>query len=386
MDWPHSFLLYVVLLVAVALGYVLGRRERRKKRPQDAVIKDYYQGLNILLGDRPELGVDRFIQAMEVSDDSIDVHLALAGVVRRRGEVDKAIRIHQNLLANPSLSPVNKQLIEFELARDYHAAGLLDRSESLLTQIVDRKTLQSKQAAELLLDIYEQEKDWARAIEIGARFASSDSELRARLLHFHCEAGKICLEQGEIKRAIEHSRAALSLDGTNPRGHWFAAEIDYARKRYKNVLRHLRRVVELDPGLAAEVLDLYATAAQNQGQESAFLEFLDQSARRTSSAPMLEAVMEHRRRHGLPLDDEEIFRLIAREPRFEHLAILLELLNRNVGEPETQIKKILAEIVINTQVYQCGNCGFPAQSHMWHCPTCKRWGSFVRQSSQARRG
>jgi lipopolysaccharide biosynthesis regulator YciM len=383
MEWPYSFFLYVVLLVAVALGYFLGRRERRKRRPQTAVIRDYYQGLNILLGDRPELGVDRFIQAMEVSDESIDVHLALAGVVRRRGEVEKAIRIHQNLLANPSLSTANKQLIEFELARDYHAAGLLDRSESLLTEIVDRNAGQRKQAAGLLLDIYELEKDWDSAIDIGRRFASSDGRLKTRLLHFHCELGKSCLDRGELKRAVEHSRKAISLDGSNPRGHWLAAEIDFAQKRFKHVLRHLRRVVELAPGLAVEVLDIYAIAAQNLGQESAFLEFLDQNVRQTASAPMLEAFVRYRRKHSLPIDYEEILRLIAQHPRFEHVAILLELLNRKEDEQQAEVRNLLAQIVVSTEGYQCGNCGFPAQSHMWHCPTCKNWGSFVRQDSQA---
>ena len=88
MDLPHNILLYVLLLVAVGAGFLMGRKDRPAKRPQTAVIKDYYQGLNFLLGDRPELGVDRFIEAMEVSDATIDVHLAMAGVVRRRGELD----------------------------------------------------------------------------------------------------------------------------------------------------------------------------------------------------------------------------------------------------------------------------------------------------------
>ena len=88
MDLPHNIALYVLLVVGIGAGYLLGRKDRKRPRPQQAVIKDYYQGLNFLLGDKPELGVDRFIDAMEVSDATIDVHLAMAGVVRRRGEMD----------------------------------------------------------------------------------------------------------------------------------------------------------------------------------------------------------------------------------------------------------------------------------------------------------
>jgi len=160
-DLPHNLLLYGLLLVAVAAGFLLGRRERNgAEKPRNAVIQDYYQGLNFLLSERPELGVDQFIQSAEVSDQTIDVHLAMASVVRRRGEVDKAIRIHQNLLASPVLNKSNKQLIELELARDYQVAGLLDRAESLLQQIADKRGLQEQSALELLLDLYEQQRDW----------------------------------------------------------------------------------------------------------------------------------------------------------------------------------------------------------------------------------
>ncbi|NKB99684.1 MAG: hypothetical protein GKR90_14475 [Pseudomonadales bacterium] len=391
MDWPHSILLYILLLVAIAAGYFLGRRERHPKKAQSAVIKDYYQGLNFLLGDRPELGVDRFIQAMEVSDESIDVHLALAGVVRRRGEVEKAIRIHQNLLASPALKAANKQLIEFELARDYHAAGLLDRAEALLVDIVSRRDSQEKQAAELLLDIYEQERDWQQAIEIGRRFAGSDTPLKARLSHFYCELGQGYLAQSEIKLALESVRSAIQMDGSNPRGHWLAAEVEYAQKHHRQVLRYLARVVELQPDLGIEVLDLYARASESLGQESAFLDFLVEGIQRSADAKMLQATIEHRRKHGLKTDYKEILDLIARQPRSEHFSILLDMLNRGSqlaedggisrSEFEAEVRRLLAQIAIETQGHQCHNCGFTSHHHIWHCPTCKRWGSFSTPAS-----
>lgn len=386
MDWPHSFLLYILLLVAIATGYFLGRRERGPKKARTAAIKDYYQGLNFLLGDRPELGVDRFIQAMEVSDESIDVHLALAGVVRRRGEVEKAIRIHQNLLASPALKATNKQLIEFELARDYHAAGLLDRAEALLVGIVGRRDSQERPAAELLLDIYEQEREWVQGIEIGRRFVGADAALKVRLSHFYCELGQGYLTQGEIRLALEHARSAMRMDASNPRGHWLAAEVEYAQKRHRQVLRHLSRVVELQPDLGIEVLELYANASDSLGQESAFLKFLVAGIQRSADAKMLQATIEHRRKHGLKTDYREILDLIARQPRPEHFLILLDMLNKapqleeedasSRSEFEAEVRRLLAQIAVETQDHQCRNCGFSSHHHIWYCPTCRRWGSF----------
>ena len=384
MDWPGNILLYVLLVVAVAIGFLLGRRERRPKKSQTAVIKDYYQGLNFLLGDRPELGVDKFIQAMEVSDESIDVHLALASVVRRRGEVDKAIRIHQNLLASPALKTANKQLIEFELARDYHAAGLLDRAEGLLRDIVARRDAQEKQAVDLLLDIYEQERDWQQAIVISKRASNSDNAQKLRLSHFHCELGESCLKNGEVKLASEHARGAVQVDPSNPRGHWLLALVESSQKRHKLVLRSLRRVAELQPNLGEELLELFARSAEAMGREHEYLEFLEQALQRSASAKVVGAVLAYQRKHGQLVDYERMLALIGREPRSEHLPMLLDVMKRSQQGIDTEngqnlegvARDLMANIVVEVDGHQCSNCGFTSAAHLWHCPTCKAWGSF----------
>ena len=385
MDWPGNILLYVLLVVAVAIGFLLGRREQRPKKSQSAVIKDYYQGLNFLLGDRPELGVDKFIQAMEVSDESIDVHLALASVVRRRGEVDKAIRIHQNLLASPALKTANKQLIEFELARDYHAVGLLDRAEGLLGDIVARRDAQEKQAVDLLLDIYEQERDWQQAIVLSKRASGSDSDQKLRLSHFHCELGESYLANGEVKLANEHARGAVQVDASNPRGHWLIALVESSQKRHKQVLRSLRRVAELQPSLGEELLDLFSRSAEAMGREHEYLEFLEQALERSASAKLVGAVMDYRRKHGLTVDYGQVLALIGREPRQEHLPMLLDVMNRSIQnngqDLEAEARELMARIAVDSEGHQCSNCGFTAAAHLWHCPTCKAWGSFSDRSA-----
>ncbi len=374
MDLPHNILLYLLLLVAVGAGFLLGRRERNKGRAQDAVIKDYYQGLNFLLGDRPELGVDRFIEAMEVSDQTVDVHLAMAGVVRRRGEVDKAIRIHQNLLASPVLNNGNKQLVEMELARDYHTAGLWDRAEKLLTQIVSRKGAQFSAAVELLLDLYEQEREWQQAIDVSRKLVSTDTQVRVRVSHFHCELAEEALDRGDVKAAHQHAASAVEYAPTQARGHWLAARIEAFQKRYKRVLRHVQKAVELNPELVAEYLPVYRSACENLGDDDAYEGFLRRSLALYPDPRVLNELIDFRRRNGSEIAASELLEEISRAPSFGHLPVLMEL---GARQPDAgEVKAQILNIVNQETAYHCTNCGFHSNHVLWHCPTCKSWGSF----------
>ena len=145
---PDNLALYVLLVLALGIGFLLGRRERSKKmRNAPVVAQDYFRGLNHLLNERHDLAIDTFVEAMAVDSDTVDTHLALGSLVRRRGEVDQAIRIHQNLLARPVLSSVHRAQTELELARDYLAAGLLGRAENLLLEL-SKKNAGERQVAQ----------------------------------------------------------------------------------------------------------------------------------------------------------------------------------------------------------------------------------------------
>ncbi len=372
MDLPNNILLYVLLLIALALGYVIGRRERRGKRKETA-IRDYYQGLNFLLSDRPNLGVDEFIRAAEVSDQTIDVHLAMAGVVRRRGEMDKAIRIHQNLLASPVLSNANKQLVEMELARDYHAAGLLDRAERLLLTISERKSAHQKDAAELLLDLYEQERDWEQAIAVSSNLVRSSSEIRQRVGHFHCELAQNHLDAQDLKSAKREVNRAIELAPTEARGHWLLAQLEHKQRRFKRALKHLRKAHELQSNLTPALLPLYRQCCEQLSDETEYERFLRDVVRATPDPVSLRALMEHLKSQGRPVDPDEFIDEISRAPEIAHLPMLLEFAETESTEP---IKRQVRKVVSEEPSYQCRNCGFTSHGLMWHCPTCKAWGSF----------
>ena len=376
MDLPHNLLLYIFLIIALGIGFLLGRREQKSTKPQETVIKDYYQGLNFLLGERPELGVDRFIQAMQVNDDSVDVHLALASVVRRRGEVDKAIRLHQNLLASPALNASNKRVVEYELARDYHAAGLLDRAEGLLKEIVQRRDGQHPGAIELLVDLYEQEKDWAKAIEVSQK-VKGDRVFGLRRSHFHCEYGEEQLAAGDLKGALENARLAVKVEAMNPRAHWLMAEIESQQKKHKSVVKRLNKVVDMQHDLSGEVLPLFGSACESLGSDTEYLDYLQTNLKRRPDPRLLAALIEFRQRRGLDLDLHEVVTYIEAAPSDQHLAMLLDLLDQSDSAAQQRIRKLAKKVAHGVHGLQCRNCGFSTKVHQWQCPTCKQWGSFA---------
>ena len=354
MDLPHNILLYVLLLVAVGAGFLMGRKDRPAKRPQTAVIKDYYQGLNFLLGDRPELGVDRFIEAMEVSDATIDVHLAMAGVVRRRGELDKAIRIHQNLLASPVLSNANKQLVEMELARDYHAGGLWDRAEKL--------------------DLYEQEREWQRAIDVSAKLVKSSADIRVRVCHFYCELAELALAENDRRRAANLARKATDLGPGEARGYWVLARLALLQGQHRKVLKLIQKATELAPELVAAYLETYRKACEALTNDGEYERFLRQSLQLYPDAALLRELIDLRGSNGNAIAAEEVVEEIARAPSFAHLPLLMELGQR---QPDLMnVRTQVSTIIQNQAAYQCANCGFNSPKVLWHCPGCRAWGSF----------
>lgn len=196
--------LFLLLPVAALSGWIMGRRPFSKKDSRCADIPlDYLKGLNLLLDEQPDKAIDLFIQMLEVNNDTVETHLALGSLFRRRGEVDRAIRIHQNLIARPTLLPAQRAHALFELGQDYMKAGLFDRAETLFGELVE-SIPHSEQALEYLLDIYQQEKDWANAIKIAQRIGVKTGKTFAPLIsHFYCEQAEVAYKQGEPARATK---------------------------------------------------------------------------------------------------------------------------------------------------------------------------------------
>jgi len=378
---PDNVALYLLLVVALGIGYLLGRRERRS-RPSELgmVAEDYFRGLNHLLNERHDLAIDTFVESMAVDNDTVDTHLALGSLVRRRGEVDKAIRIHQNLLARPVLSSAHRTQTELELARDYLVAGLLGRAENLLKDLAGRSGAEKRRAQELLLEIYQREKEWESAVGIGRELARHDRKFNSALAHFQCELATKALAAGDLRGARAAVGKANRFDAGCARAWLVGAEVAFAEKRYREVQRQLTRARDLDPELAQETLSLYQAASDELGDQAGFISYLKGSLKQAPVLPVVERLARDlEQREGVEAANAFVVEQLLRNPSLGGFVTLLNRLDGS-GQPLppeqlTLVRRFSQSLLQRQPSYRCRNCGFSGRTLIWQCPSCRTWGS-----------
>lgn len=377
--------LYLILVAAIGLGFMLGRRERARRRVRriSDLGRDYFQGINYLLDDRPDLEIDSFIDALPADEASIDTHLTMGAVVRRRGELDKAIRIHQNLLARPVLSAENRALAELELARDYLNAGLLDRAEQLLRELVERGGATDRVALEHLLEVYQRERDWERAIEIATQIVRrGDREGRAALAHFHCELAEQLLERGDVGAARNRLKQARQHDRTCPRIGLQLAELELHAGLPDDALEALKEVARVAPDCIGETIEPFRRACAAKATPEELTHFLEQNLAVRGDARLVAALAQQYQDAGETARAEQLLtNQLAQHPSFASLRSLLAFDVEHGSEhaaPHSQAMLEFADgVLARRSLYRCDNCGFAGRRLLWQCPGCRKWGRFV---------
>lgn len=373
---PDNIALYVLLVVALGIGFLLGRRERRA--PERKSARDYFRGLNHLLNDGNDLALDSFVEAIAVDYDTVDTHLALGSLVRRRGEVDKAIRIHQNLLARPVLSHSHRTQTEVELARDYLAAGLLGRAENLLLELVQQDRAAKPIAQEMLMEIYERESDWAKAAEVGEQLLRTGQPVRAKLAHFQCERAEAALAAGDLREARALVNQGGDFDPGCARVNLVAGKLELAAGRYRDAKKRLRKARSQDPDLAAETLDLYRAACQ--ADERAYRDYLQECLAEGPALQVVEVLgglVEQEQ--GAQAARTFMMEQLLRNPSLGGFVMLLDRLQRD-GEPLemeqlAMLRRFSQSLLAKQFSFRCGECGFSGHTLLWLCPSCRTWGS-----------
>jgi len=383
----ESLSFYVLLLIAIIAGWLLGRlgspKSVRPKASSSDLFQDYFVGLNYLLNDEPDEAIDTFIKALEINSETVETHLALGALLRRRGKVDKAINVHQALLARPNLERDFSNAVRLQLALNYIAAGLLDRAERLLKEILDDGGEAKWDALRQLITIYQTEKEWENAIACSSELLKNtrlrkDPTLLGGAAHFCCEIAEQYLHINQYAQARAEIKRAFTFERKSIRAMLLLADIEQHEGKYKAAIKELLRVRAAKPEFISQLLGPLESCHESIGARADFeklLRVMVQENSSTEAALMLAKVMSARSENAeaIGLLEKHLEHLPSQKALIELLGLQLEGLDENVASSLESLLNLVQAQVQGSSEYHCRHCGFETKSFFWMCPSCKRW-------------
>ena len=386
MDFELWWLLPIVA-VFFALGWIAARIDiKHLMRESRALPLSYFRGLNFLLNEQPDKAIESFIEVVKVDPQTIDLHFALGSLFRRQGEVDRAIRMHQNLLDRPDLAADKRTTATFELAQDFHRAGLLDRAEELFTKL--NGTSFEHASIGHLISIYETEKDWPKAIAATRRMEElAKQPYYKEIAQYHCELAQAALlrndaatTEGEIEQALATHRACA-------RANLIAGDLAAQTGDLAAAVTVWQRIESQDPAFLALAAERFADAYRKLDDRATGIRLLRNYQTQYPSLDILNALFTLVLEHEGPgaaaalIKDE-----LARSPTLIGLDRLLEA--QLLAAPAERrrdlelVKALVAQHIKRLGMYRCEQCGFRAKQYYWRCPGCQKWETYLPRRTE----
>ena len=367
--------------VFFGLGWIAARVDIRQLVSESRTLpRGYFKGLNFLLNEQPDKAIDAFIEIVKLDPETADMHFALGNLFRRRGETERAIRVHQNLLARPDLPQEQKEHAEYELGMDYLKAGLLDRAEETFNRLTSGQY--AVQARRALLEIFQREKEWPRAIEaaLGLQEAGAGSRQK-EVAQFYCELAQDALVHLHPEEALPLLEKSLQVDRTNVRATMLVGDAQLAQGDVEGALLSWRRVEQQSVPhvalVAQRLMDGYRKVGRPQEGVNLLKSYLEQASSIDLIEVVFKAVLEL---DGVEAAKQLVSAELRRTPTLLGLDKLLEA--RMMDAPAalvselSMVKNLVHGYTQKLARYQCSHCGFKARQFYWQCPGCSRWETY----------
>ncbi len=367
----------MLLPVAAASGwYVAARHYKGKANKPLNEHEGYFKGLNYLLNEQPDKAIDVFIDLLEVDDETIEVHLALGTLFRQRGEVEKAIRLHQNLIARPKINNITRTALLNELGLDYMRAGLLDRAENIFLEI-EKSNSHKVNATRQLLSVYQQEKEWLKAIEYAEKLESIESYKQTPLLsHLHCEAALFYKDDSDVSITRNHLRKALKIDPICVRANLINAEMAITTQGYKQALKFLMKIMDQDVRFVPVFIDMILTCFDELDKPKQKFDFLANLQLVNESTIVISRFMDVLlNQRGAAEASAFMHKKLLEHPSKSYLMLYAQVDDAEPANAEAVfLRNIIKQLGDEASGFQCKQCGFTSVDLNWCCPSCKEWG------------
>ena len=373
MDFDFTWIL-LGFPVAFTLGWLASRIDLRQLRIENRQApKAYFRGLNFLLNEQQDQAIDAFIEAVQNDPDTSELHFALGNLFRRRGEYERAVRVHEHLMSRGDLAQPERDRAQHALALDFLKAGLLDRAEAALRKL--EGTLYEEEARLALLAIYERSRDWEHATDIARKLDSvGHGSFNGRQAHYLCEQASAFLAAADGDKAFAALQLACSLAPTSARPLIDLAKLHSQRRQYQEAYDTLLQLEKAAPQALSLAAGLLVNIAQNAHLFDPVMNLLKIHHARSPSLDVMEAIVR--------LEKEPI---AARQWYLEHLEREASLVaaarwiasgDLSTEQSQKLVQRALDQATKPLMRYRCAACGFEATQHFWQCPGCQAWDSY----------
>jgi lipopolysaccharide biosynthesis regulator YciM len=369
------------------MGWLAARIDIKELISESSALpQSYFQGLNFLLNEQQDKAIEAFIEVVKIDPQTVELHFALGSLFRRRGEVDRALRMHHNLVDRADLDDDKRQQAIFELAQDYLKAGILDRAESLFSEL--ENTAYAKQALEFLLELFQKEHDWPKAIAVSKRLAAVSGQPDSKQASFfYCEMASEEIAEGNLVAAREHLQQALldcpkAVRATMMLGDMLAEEgkLQDAIDTWKNTEAQDAQYLPL---VAERLLNAYRSLNREMDGIALLRDYLNKYHSLDLMNVVFEGVLKN---EGSTAAYQLVRDELERNPTLLGLDKLLEARLLEVPmdrRADTMlVKDLIHKRTRNLATYHCAHCGFKARQFYWHCPACHAWDSYSPRRSE----
>jgi len=384
-----EFELWMLLVFPLffAMGWLTARMDIKELLSESSLLpRSYFQGLNFLLNEQQDKAIEAFIEVVKVDPQTIELHFALGSLFRRRGEVDRALRMHLNLVERADLDEDKKQHALFELAQDYLKAGILDRAELAFQQLLNSPY--AKESLDFLLEIFQKEKDWLKAIDICHRLTDLTGQPHGmEAAAFYCELATYELTRKQFDAATVHLEQALEVYPSAVRATIMLGDMESGAGNYEHAIEIWKRIEEQDPQYLPLAAERMLQAHRQIDREDAGISLLQAYQAKYPSHDLVNVLFQAvLHRNGNEAAYQLVRNELQRNPTLLGLdkfleASLLEVTEKNRADVEL-VKNLVHQRTRSLSMYHCSSCGFKARQFYWHCPACHGWETYSPRRSE----
>ncbi len=374
-------LLFLLLPIAMAYGWFMGRnsiKQNQQTETQDLSIK-YSTGLNYLLSNQQDKAIDSLLDALKVEDNSVEAHFAMANLFRKRGELDRALKVHEHLVRQGKLPTKAKQQAVFELGKDFFIFFLYDRAEKMFVKLLKSKTYGLKSLT-YLFQIFQSTKDWQQGLAHKKLVVKmNDKRLLHTLANFYCELATKALENDEFIAVIELLEQALLLDPNSCRANWLMAKIYENHQQGEQAAQCYQDIYHQDKEFFPDVIEKMHNCYKALDGEESFYLFIKKVYDETACSSALISYLGYIEQRHSPIKAHDfILSALKRRPTIRGFQYFVQMQMHSAQEAENSasldlIKELVSEYLKVKHRYSCRSCGFNSATHYWSCPSCHEW-------------